>query len=95
MCFHDFLNDNAARFSPDKYNLLTHNCNNFTDEACEFLTGSGIPKFIVDLPQDALNTPMGQAFRPMIENMQNQMRQGGIIPGLGPGQNTVRPNLPM
>lgn len=95
MCFHDFLNDNAARFSPDKYNLLTHNCNNFTDESCEFLTGSGIPKFIVDLPQDALNTPMGQAFRPMIDNMQNQMRQGGIIPGLGPGQNAVRPNLPI
>ena len=28
--------------------MKNHNCNNFTDEACEFLIGKGIPKKVVD-----------------------------------------------
>ena len=45
--FHDFLNDIADRFSPSKYNLLKHNCNNFSDECMQFLIGRPIPKCYV------------------------------------------------
>ena len=43
-----------------------------------FLLGRGIPEHIVNLPERVFSTPMGALLRPMIENMQNQIRaQGG------------------
>ena len=36
------------KFAGEKYNLIDKNCNHFTDEACEFLVGKGIPKKVVD-----------------------------------------------
>ncbi|KAG7400192.1 hypothetical protein PHYBOEH_006731 [Phytophthora boehmeriae] len=71
--FEQFLRDNSARFTDASYDLLRHNCNNFSDEAAKFLMGSGIPQYILDLPNEALNTPFGAMLRPMLENMQNQM----------------------
>jgi len=48
------------------YNVLTNNCNNFTDECANLLLGEGIPKDIVDLPKMFLSTPMGQSMMPML-----------------------------
>jgi hypothetical protein len=39
----DFLTDIAARFNAQTYNLVTNNCNNFSDEFASFLVGQGIP----------------------------------------------------
>jgi desumoylating isopeptidase 1 len=64
--FIEFLRDLAPRFTQQTYNVLSHNCNNFTDEVAQILTGEGIPKDIVDLPKTFLATPMGQSFAPMI-----------------------------
>jgi len=90
--FHNWCLEQAARFSPANYDLLTHNCNNFTEEACQFLTGKSIPKFITELPNDALSTPMGAMLRPMIENMMNQVQNSGMIPGMN--NPVVRPQIP-
>ncbi|KAH7492520.1 Desumoylating isopeptidase 1 [Phytophthora ramorum] len=68
-----FLRDNSARFTDATYDLLRHNCNNFSDEVATFLVGSGIPQYIIDLPNEALNSPFGAMLRPMLENMNNQM----------------------
>ncbi|GMF65072.1 unnamed protein product [Phytophthora lilii] len=68
-----FLRDNSSRFTDATYDLLRHNCNNFSDEVSRFLTGSGIPQYILDLPNEALNSPFGAMLRPMLENMNNQM----------------------
>ncbi|KAE9036354.1 hypothetical protein PR001_g8865 [Phytophthora rubi] len=68
-----FLRDNSARFTDATYDLLRHNCNNFSDEVAKFLVGSGIPQYILDLPNEALNSPFGAMLRPMLENMNNQM----------------------
>lgn len=43
-------------FSPGTYNLFKHNCNSFTEEVSNFLVGSGIPKYILDLPEEILQT---------------------------------------
>jgi hypothetical protein len=43
-------------FSPKSYDLLKHNCNNFTNEVSQFLCGKGIPKYILDVPDEILNT---------------------------------------
>lgn len=64
--FLEFLNDIAPRFAPEKYNLFTNNCNNFSNECANFLTGSGIPRHIVDLPNEVLATPMGKQLLQMM-----------------------------
>ena len=38
-----FINDLRPKFSEATYNLFTNNCNNFSDELAQFLTGNGIP----------------------------------------------------
>lgn len=44
------------RTSAEKYHLLDFNCNTFSNDLCQFLTGTSIPKHITDLPSDFLNT---------------------------------------
>ncbi|KAF4034407.1 PUL domain-containing protein [Phytophthora infestans] len=68
-----YLRENSARFTDATYDLLRHNCNNFSDDVSKFLVGSGIPQYILDLPNEALNSPFGAMLRPMLENMNNQM----------------------
>ncbi len=48
--------------------------NNFSNEMCLFLTGKPIPSYITGLPAEALATPFGQMLRPMIAQMEGQMR---------------------
>jgi len=68
--FKDYLqNQSRDRFKGDKYNLLEHNCNNFSDETAKFLVGKGIPQHILDLPREVLSTPMGQMLMPMLQQM--------------------------
>lgn len=79
--FHEFLRGVAHRFTAQTYSLLEHNCNNFTNECCLFLTGKPIPAFITGLPAEALATPFGAMLRPMIAQMEGQMRGGGQAGG--------------
>ena len=49
-----------ARFSPNAYDIMSNNCNNFSDTVAKFLlAGCGIPSSIVDLPQRVAATPLG------------------------------------
>lgn len=81
--FHDWLRSIASRFTPDKYDLLTHNCNNFSSEASLFLTGTDIPEEVTGLPQEFLNSPLGQQFAPMLRQM-SQAQGGGASQGFVP-----------
>ncbi|CAL6376335.1 unnamed protein product [Bathycoccus prasinos] len=72
--FQTFLDEIHPRFNVGTYNLLEHNCNNFSDECCEFLVGKKIPEHIVHLPNEVLNTPFGRAITPMLKVMENRMR---------------------
>eukprot|EP01083_Nonionella_stella_P043094 116304_1 len=76
--FHDFLREISHRFTMETYSLLNHNCNNFTAEAAQFLTGKHIPDYITGLPAEVLSTPLGALLRPMIEGFESQMRGGGV-----------------
>ncbi|TNN43952.1 Desumoylating isopeptidase 1 [Liparis tanakae] len=58
-----------SAYSGDKYNLFEHNCNTFSDEVAQFLTGEKIPSYITDLPSEVLATPFGQALRPLLESI--------------------------
>lgn len=70
--FTEFLMDINPKFTMETYDLFKNNCNNFTDECASFLIGTGIPRYIVDLPLQVLKTPMGAMIGNMVSGMQNQ-----------------------
>lgn len=68
--FTDYVRGLAeSTFRGSKYSLLKHNCNTFSEDLCQFLCGVGIPKYILDLPQEFLSTPLGQTLGPLIESL--------------------------
>eukprot|EP01135_Chromosphaera_perkinsii_P000066 Nk52_evm17s24 gene=Nk52_evmTU17s24 len=67
--FEEFLGTISARFTVETYNLLNHNCNTFTQECAQFLTGRSIPAYIQNLPEEFLQTQLGQMLRPMLERV--------------------------
>lgn len=53
----DYIADLAGNvFTADRYHLLENNCNDFTNEVCQFLVGRGIPSHITGLPDNFLRT---------------------------------------
>ena len=38
--FHEYLHSISPRFSPGTYDILNNNCNNFSNECTQFLTGN-------------------------------------------------------
>lgn len=66
----DYLFDLSPQFTPETYNLLEHNCNNFSDELAQLLTGNSIPSYITNLPAEILETPFGAQIKPFLEAMQ-------------------------
>lgn len=57
--FEMYLQEISPRYTPETYSLLTHNCNNFSNEIAQFLVGASIPDYIVNLPNEVMNSPMG------------------------------------
>lgn len=66
----EFLIDISDRYSPERYSLLNNNCNNFSNEFTQFLTGQGIPPHITGLPAEVMATPFGRQLLPMFTGME-------------------------
>ncbi|ODV63904.1 C97 family peptidase, partial [Ascoidea rubescens DSM 1968] len=60
--FSEYLGEISSIYSASTYNLFHNNCNHFTNDLVQFLTGKELPKKILDLPKRVLSTPMGQFF---------------------------------
>lgn len=54
-----YLEEISPRYSAETYNLLSHNCNNFSNEVSQFLVGATIPEYILNLPNEVIGSPMG------------------------------------
>lgn len=99
--FLEFLNDIAPRFAPEKYDLFNNNCNNFSNECAYFLTGTGIPSHIIDLPKEVLATPMGKQLLQMMGGGANNIMDPRSVEGnhntqqmplnYGPGNHQLPP----
>jgi len=79
-----FLHTASPRFTAETYNLLSHNCNHFSNEVALFLTGQGVPDRIVNVARDALSEPQGQAIRNILEGMQANINQQNQANALNP-----------
>ena len=81
--FKELLNEISPDFQMSQYNLMTNNCNNFTNVLLQFLTGGNTPDYILNLPQEFLSTPLGQMVLPTIDQMatqaQGQLFMGGAM----------------
>ncbi|KAG0620728.1 hypothetical protein M758_4G238400 [Ceratodon purpureus] len=92
--FEEFLHEIGPRYTVATYSLLSHNCNNFTDEAAQFLVGSGIPHHILRQTDLALNNPLGALMLPMLQQLETTLLHGGILmtPRNSFGGSSVHPN---
>ena len=79
-----------SQFTVNTYNVLNHNCNHFTDTALYFLVGQHLPNSILKQHEEILNTPMGQMFRPMLENMSRG--NNAFLPNMFEGNNNNNNN---
>jgi len=61
--------------------LLNWNCNHFTSEMAQLLTGEDIPGFVRDQAKEVMDTPLGRQFAPMIlqlEGITSQAHAAGF-----------------
>ncbi|XP_050466445.1 uncharacterized protein LOC126859339 isoform X3 [Cataglyphis hispanica] len=78
--FLEYINGlGTSTFAPGTYHLFKYNCNTFTEELSNFLVGKGIPKYILDLPEEILQTPIGQALSPLIETLSSSASAGFTV----------------
>lgn len=61
------------------YNLLEHNCNNFSNDLSILLVGKPIPSHIIDLPREIMNTSIGPMLRPLLEQAADPISTNGEI----------------
>lgn len=76
--FESYLQEISHRYTEQTYSLLTHNCNNFSNEVAQFLVGSTIPDYILDLPKEVMNSPGGALFLPMIQQLETTLKAGSV-----------------
>lgn len=61
--FEEYLQEISPRYTGATYSLLSHNCNNFSNEVAQFLVGTTIPDYILRLPNEVMSSPMGALIR--------------------------------
>ncbi|KAM7527396.1 hypothetical protein LguiB_030806 [Lonicera macranthoides] len=76
--FESYLEEISPRYTAETYSLLTHNCNNFTNEVAQFLVGATIPEYILNLPNEVMSSPMGALMLPMIQQLETTLRAGAV-----------------
>ncbi|XP_060180361.1 uncharacterized protein LOC132610111 [Lycium barbarum] len=76
--FEMYLQEISPRYTAEAYSLLTHNCNNFTNEVTQFLVGATIPDYILNLPNEVMNSPMGALIMPMIQQLESTLRANAV-----------------
>jgi len=57
--FKSYLSSIHSRYTQDKYDLLYHNCNHFSNDICQFLLNRRIPDRIIGLPDRFINSVLG------------------------------------
>eukprot|EP00053_Salpingoeca_punica_P008097 m.73311 g.73311 ORF g.73311 m.73311 type:complete len:166 (-) comp14449_c0_seq1:281-778(-) len=67
--FEEYLHGLKDKFNATTYHLLNNNCNSFTHDAVQFLTGRDLPDNIRSLSDTFSNSPMGMMMRPYIESL--------------------------
>lgn len=89
--FEEYLQEISPRYTVETYSLLHHNCNNFSNELAQFLVGCSIPEFILRLPDEVMNSPIGALLMPMTQQLETTLRYGGVPQAPHLGSTSVTP----
>ncbi|XP_047329568.1 desumoylating isopeptidase 1-like [Impatiens glandulifera] len=76
--FEIYLYEISRQYTTKTYSLLYHNCNNFSNEVSQFLVGAAIPDYILNLPKEVINSPMGPLMLPMIRKLEVTLKIGAV-----------------
>ncbi|KAF1815754.1 thioredoxin domain-containing protein [Eremomyces bilateralis CBS 781.70] len=76
----DYLQSLKQVYTPESYDLLLNNCNNFTHDLSTFLVGKGIPDHITGLPETFMNSPFGYLLRPQLDLAMQGITQAPTVP---------------
>ncbi|CDJ56923.1 hypothetical protein, conserved [Eimeria maxima] len=69
-----FLHLQRRSFTPDSYDVFSHNCNHFSQSVLRFLGVKPLPAYIATLPDRVLGTVLGQIAKPIVEASVNLRR---------------------
>ncbi|XP_071052282.1 uncharacterized protein [Onthophagus taurus] len=73
--FLDYLNGlSSSTFAGHTYHIIKHNCNVFSNEVAQFLCNSGIPKHILDLPNEILQSRLSEVIQDFIGKLEESAR---------------------
>lgn len=89
----DFLQDIQPRFNAQTYDLLSNNCNNFSEEVAQFLVGKSIPAHITGLPAEVAATPFGRMILPMLQPAMQQRLSSATSVGFAQDSSAVSSTL--
>ncbi|KAJ0963688.1 hypothetical protein J5N97_028810 [Dioscorea zingiberensis] len=95
--FEEYLQDISPRYTAETYNILTHNCNNFSNDVAQFLVSTTIPDYILQLPNEVMSSPMGGLILPMIQQLDTTLRSGAVpqTAQFTPAASLAQPSIPM
>lgn len=76
--FERYANDVLSKkYTRESYDVLTHNCIHFADEASNFLSGMHLPDVVRHLPDHVLSTPTARVLRPFLNRWLGGFRNNG------------------
>jgi len=82
--FEEFIRtEMCSKYTPEAYDVMTHNCNCFSNDAVRFLTGVSIPDEVINLPELVMQTPTARLLRPVLNKW---------LGGFGGGGNAEEPS---
>lgn len=89
--FFAYLKAVESKFTFNTYHIFDNNCNHFTNDVSEFLTGKGIPDYILNQANHYKNTPIGKMLEGFMVNPGGN-NNGYSLDGNG-GQNNANTGL--
>ncbi|PWA56225.1 PPPDE putative peptidase domain-containing protein [Artemisia annua] len=55
-----YFQEIGPRYTAETYSLMTHSCNNLSNEVAQFLAGASVPEYVLNLPKEvAYDTKLG------------------------------------
>merc|ERR1712232_1135274 len=89
--------DLCDRYRTDNYDIVSNNCNCFSDHSVEYLTGRSIPSEVLDLPKQLMNSYSARLLRPVLNKWLGGFGEGADNKSRGlydcTGSAVAEPNL--
>merc|ERR1719296_420261 len=79
----------SREFTKANYDVLTHNCNHFTDKLSLFLLNEHIPDEVLKQPEMVMNTVTARALRPLLNHWLGGFDEDGQPPATTSGGDEV------